>query len=130
MRIGLDNIAGYLPSVNEYTNAGGTLNKVNQVDLETAKILAKDPEVQVVDLRGVAEYNAGHIEGAENVFVGTLPDNLNKISKTKKVMIHCQGGDRASIGYSILAKNGFNNIVNYSPGMNEWISSGQSVVAL
>jgi len=129
MRIGLDNIAGYLPSVEAYTKAGGTLSKVNQVDLATAKTLAKDPEVQVVDLRGVAEFNAGHIEGAENVFVGTLPDNLNKISKTKKVMIHCQGGDRASIGYSILAKNGFNNIVNYSPGMNEWISSGEPVVA-
>jgi hypothetical protein len=27
------------------------------------------------------------------------------------------GGDRASIGYSLLAINGFKNISNYSPGM-------------
>ena len=128
MRIGLDNIAGYLPSVSEYTNAGGTLEKVNLVELAEAKVLANDSTVQVVDLRGVAEFNAGHIKNAENVFVGTLPNNLDKISKDKKVMIHCQGGDRASIAYSILVKNGFKNIVNYSAGMNEWVNTGEPIV--
>ncbi|MFY8024544.1 MAG: MBL fold metallo-hydrolase [Sediminibacterium sp.] len=129
MRIGLDNIAGYLPSVEEYTQAGGTLEKVNLVELAEAKVLANDSTVQVVDLRGVAEFNAGHIKDADNVFVGTLPNNLDKISKDKKVMIHCQGGDRASIAYSILAKNGFKNIVNYSAGMNEWVNTGEPVVS-
>lgn len=128
MRIGLDNIAGYLPSVSEYTNAGGTLEKVNLVEFAEAKLLANDSSVQVVDLRGVAEFNAGHLKGADNVFVGTLPNNLDKISKDKKVMIHCQGGDRAAIAYSILAKNGFKNIVNYSGGMNEWVNAGEPVV--
>ncbi|WP_439506405.1 MBL fold metallo-hydrolase [Sediminibacterium sp.] len=128
MRIGLDNIAGYLPSVTEYTKAGGTLEKVNLVDLAEAKILAADSAVQVVDLRGAAEFNAGHIQNANNVFVGTLPNNLDKISKDKKVMIHCQGGDRAAIAYSILSKNGFKNVVNYSAGMNEWVSAGEPVV--
>jgi hydroxyacylglutathione hydrolase len=129
MRIGLDNIAGYLPSVDEYTQAGGKLEKVNLVELAEAKVLANDSTVQVVDLRGVAEFNAGHIKDADNVFVGTLPNNLDKISKDKKVMIHCQGGDRASIAYSILAKNGFKNMVNYSAGMNEWVNAGEPVVS-
>jgi len=128
MRIGLDNIAGYLPSVTEYTKSGATLEKVNLVELAEAKILANDSNVQIVDLRGVAEYNSGHLKGADNVFVGTLPNNLDKISKDKKVMIHCQGGDRAAIAYSILAKNGFKNIVNYSGGMNEWLNAGEPVV--
>ena len=43
-------------------------------------------------------------------------------------MIHCQGGDRAAIAYSILVKNGFKNIVNYSGGMNEWLNAGEPVV--
>jgi hydroxyacylglutathione hydrolase len=54
-----------------------------------------------VDLRCFPEYNAGHIKGADNVFVGL---NLDKVSKDKKVVIHCQGGDRASIGYSVSYK--------------------------
>ena len=39
-----------------------------------------------------------------------------------------QAGDRASIGYSLLAKHGFKNIKNYSGGMNEWINAGNPVV--
>lgn len=119
MRIGLDTIHGYIPSTAIWEENGGSLEKVNQITIEEFKTLKEDKDVQVVDLRGVAEYNAGHIKGAENVFVGTLPTNLDKISKDKKVLIHCQGGDRASIAYSLLARNGYKNVFNYSPGMNE-----------
>lgn len=122
MRIGLDNVMGYVPSTDEYTQNGGKLSEVRMTDIEDVKSSMGNPDVQIVDLRGVSEYNAAHIDGADNVFVGTLPDNLNKISRDKKVIIHCQGGDRASIGYSLLEKAGFDNVVNYSPGMNEWIA--------
>jgi hydroxyacylglutathione hydrolase len=37
--------------------------------------------------------------------------------------------DRAAIGYSLLVKNGFKNIINYSEGMNEWIQKGNPVVS-
>jgi hydroxyacylglutathione hydrolase len=122
MRIGLDNVMGYIPSTDVYTQNGGKLSKVRMTDIEDVRSHLGDSNVQIVDLRGVSEYNAAHIDGADNVFVGTLPDNLDKISRDKKVIIHCQGGDRASIGYSILEKAGFTNVVNYSPGMNEWIA--------
>jgi hydroxyacylglutathione hydrolase len=96
--------------------------------LEEAKKLIKE-DVQVVDLRGVSEYNSGHIAYSDNVFVGTLPQNLDKISKDKKVVIHCQGGDRAAIAYSILVKNGFNNIANYSGGITEWVNKGEPLIS-
>ena len=127
MRIGLDTIQGYIPSTKIWEENGGILEKVNQISLQEFKTLKEEKDVQVIDLRGVAEYNAGHIKGAENVFVGTLTNNLDKISTNKKVLIHCQGGDRASIAYSLLAKNGFKNINNYSPGMNEWISQNNPI---
>lgn len=129
MRIGLDNIFGYVPSTSVYTDAGGSLDKVNNISLEETKELINNNGVQVVDLRGASEYKTAHIAKAENVFVGTLPDNLDKVSKDKKVIIHCQGGDRSSIAYSLLAKNGFTNIVNFSGGMNEWVNQGEPVVS-
>jgi hydroxyacylglutathione hydrolase len=97
--------------------------------LAEAKKRITNNGVQVIDLRGAAEYNAGHIAKAENVFVGTLADNLDKVSKDKQVIIYCQGGDRATIGYSILAKNGFNNISNFSGSINEWVNAGEPVVS-
>ncbi|HQV59773.1 MAG: MBL fold metallo-hydrolase [Chitinophagaceae bacterium] len=128
MRIGLDNIYGYIPSVNEWEKAGGRLNNAKVISLSEFKPLYENNGIQLVDLRGVAEYNSGHIKGAENIFVGSLLNNLDKISKDKKVVIHCQGGDRSSIAYSLLAKNGYANILNYSAGMNEWINEGNPVI--
>jgi hydroxyacylglutathione hydrolase len=52
--------------------------------------------------------------------VGKLQLNLDKVSKDKPVIIHCQGGARAAIAYSILRANGFDNILNYSGGYNDW----------
>jgi len=129
MRIGLDNVYGYVPSALVWTAAGGTLEKANVISIDEAKELINNNGIQLVDLRGEAEYNTGHIAKAHNVFVGTLPQNLDKVSKDKKVVIHCQSGDRAAIAYSILAKNGYKNVVNFSGGMNEWVNEGEPVVS-
>ncbi len=122
MRIGLDNIHGFVDAakINELTN--GTLSTSKMVSIADVKA---NTTAQVIDLRGAAEFNAGHIAGATNVFVGTLLQNLAKVPKDKPVIIHCQGGDRAAIGYSLLVKEGYTNVSNYSPGINEWIKEGQ-----
>src|SRR5688572_5653787 len=129
MRIGLDTIYGYVPSTSVWTEAGGRLDKANVISLDAAKELITNNGVQVIDLRGASEYNAGHIAKADNVFVGTLEDNLDKVSKDKKVIVYCQSGDRATIGYSILAKNGFKNVSNFSGSINEWVNAGEPVVS-
>lgn len=128
MRIGLDNVYGYVPSTSVWIDTGGILEKANVITFEEAKELINDNGIQLVDLRGETEYNTGHIAKADNIFIGTLPQNLNKVSKDKKVVIHCQSGDRSTIAYSILAKNGFTNVVNFSGGMNEWVNEGEPVV--
>lgn len=124
MRIGLDNMLGYTDDVN---TLGIELKTSDIIDLDTFKTYLNRNDVQVVDLRGATEYNAGHVEGAENVFVGTLDRNLDKISRDRSVVIYCQGGDRATIGYSILARNGFTNVKNFSGSMNEWVAQGNPV---
>ena len=129
MRIGLDNIYGYIPSVDIYTENGGKLETANVITLDKARDLIQNNNIQLIDIRGESEFRAGHIKGADNLFLGTLPQHLDKVSKDKQVVIHCQSGDRAAIGYSILARNGFKNIANFSGGMKEWINSGEPVVS-
>lgn len=129
MRIGLDNIMGFVPSTEAYVNEGGQLDTVPVIDIDQFKSIMKEPNVQLVDLRNATEYKSGHIQHADHVFVGTLPKNLDKISKDKKVVIFCQGGDRATIGYSMLAAQGFKNVLNYSASMNEWVNKGNPVVS-
>jgi hydroxyacylglutathione hydrolase len=128
MRIGLDNVYGYVNSTDAWTIDGGRLDKANIISFDDARQMIQHNGVQVVDLRGVTEYKAGHIAKAENVFVGNLSRNLDRLSKDKKIIIHCQGGDRAAIGYSILVKHGFKNVYNFSGGINEWENQSEPLV--
>jgi hydroxyacylglutathione hydrolase len=128
MRIGLDNLYGYIPNVNVWQELGNELETEEIVSQDEFKELLQQEDVQVVDLRGATEYKEGHLEGADHVFVGTLEENLDKISKDRKVVIHCQAGDRAAIGYSILAKHGFDKVVNYLGGYADWVSNDNPVV--
>lgn len=124
MRIGLDRIAGFLPGIEGWQKAGGTLEKVAFIDVTELKQKIETNNLQIVDIRGATEYQSGHISGAEHHFLGTLAQNLDKLHKDKNIVIHCQGGDRASIGYSLLRKNGFQNLENYTGGINQWLQEG------
>jgi len=129
MRIGLDNVYGYIESVNIWTELGNKLDQTKLISLDELDTLASKNGIQIVDLRGEAEYKSGHIAKADNVFVGTLQDNLNKINKDKTTVVYCQTGDRTTIGYSLLAKHGFKNILSYSGGISEWINKGKPVIS-
>lgn len=128
MRIGMDNIYGYVENVSVWTSLGNKLEKANVISLDEFQHILKINHTQIVDLRGAAEFKSGHVKGADNVFIGTLEKNLSKINKDQQVVIHCQGGDRSSIGYSLLTKHGFKNIKNYSGGINEWVNNGNPVI--
>jgi hydroxyacylglutathione hydrolase len=128
MRIGLDNIYGYVPSVTEWEQNEGNLEKARVISLQEFKSLYENNGIQVVDLRADAEYNKAHIRRADNIFLGDLLNHLDRINKNKKVVIHCQGGDRSTIGYSLLVKNGYQNVLNYSGGMNQWVNEQNPVV--
>jgi hydroxyacylglutathione hydrolase len=125
MRIGLDNVYGYISDVNDL---GIELNKADTIQHDEFFTLIKNNTVQIVDVRGVTEYNTAHIENAEHIFLGTLQENIHKISKDKQVIIHCQAGDRSSIAYSILKKYGFKNIKNYTGGMKEWMEKKNNTI--
>lgn len=117
MRIGLDNVLGFVTDVNA---VGLELQPVYNIGLDEFRTAVQNPEVQIVDVRNNSEFNAGHIDGADHVFLGTLEKNLDKISRTKPVVVHCQAGDRSSIAVSLLAKHNFYNVQNYTGGMKEW----------
>lgn len=99
------------------------------ISLDEFKTYINKEDVQIIDVRGVTEYEAGHVAGADHVFVGTILENLDKINKDKQVIVHCQAGDRSAIAYSVLAKKGFNNVKNFSGGMKEWLATGGETIS-
>lgn len=129
MRIGLDNIYGYISSTEEWTQAGSTLEQARVLKLEDFKQLYNSNNIQIVDLRGETEYKAGHIDGAANIFAGNILLEKEKISKDREVVLHCQGGDRSTIAYSLLERSGHKNVLNFSGGINAWLRDGNRLVS-
>lgn len=126
MRIGLDNIKGYISDV---TAMGIPLETTETIDIEAFKKYLHTDDAQIIDVRGASEYKAGHIEGAENIFVGSIQDQLAKVDTDKQVIIHCQVGGRAAIAESVLARNGVKGVKVYVGGMGEWQARKEAVVA-
>ena len=119
MRIGLDNLVGYITPAQLQAYAGDKLTSYQPIDKQKVKELQKEGAM-IIDVRGAAEYKKGHIDGAINLHVGKLPGLLDRIDTTKTAVIHCQSGARSAIAYSLLQAHGFENILNYSGGWSDW----------
>lgn len=117
MRIGMDNIYGF---VTDLDKMNVELEKSDLVSIGELKKHLDKKDVQIIDVRTESEYSNGHIKGVENIVLTSLENNIDKISKDKPVIIHCQSGVRAAMAYSILKRNGVKNLKMYSGGINEW----------
>ena len=126
MRIGMDKIYGYVDPAMLTTSFK---QQLIQSEMATIQDVINNRDAEIIDLRGNTEFNSGHIAGAKHVFVGTLLQNLDQVPTDKPVIIHCQGGDRSAIAYSLLVKKGFKQIKNYSGGINEWVKEQQPIVS-
>jgi len=119
-RVGIDHIAGYLAGGFEaWQAAGEPIDIVIDITAdELAMDIPFDERLEIVDVRKVAEYEAGHVEGARNIPLDTLMDPLNVaiIDDDSNVYIHCAGGYRSVIASSLIKRHGVHNIRNVMGG--------------
>lgn len=120
MRIGLDNLSGYITPAQLLEFEKGNLQAYVCLDKSEMERKVVEGNTQIIDVRGKAEYKEGHIKGAVNLFVGTLEENLDKVSPEKDVIVYCTSGNRASTACSLLVANGFDKAMIYPGGWSEW----------
>lgn len=127
MRIGLDQIMGYIDNVSWYEALGHKLQVTSIIDADFVENAVKNNEMELFDIRGTSEFQDGHIPGAKHLFLGTLTENTSKLPKDKPFIIQCQAGDRTAIGTSLLLSLGYTNVLNYSGGFADWKSKGKDI---
>ncbi len=120
IRIGLDNVSGYFSDLDKWINLGNDLEIVNQVNCSELFEKIDNPEIQLIDVRGVNEFTDGSIADATNIHVGYLYDNLDKIDNEKEVVVYCRSGVRSTTASSLLLNKGFKNITNLTGGYLSW----------
>ena len=124
--IGLDQVAGVFPpaSVTEWERTG-ELERVPQVEPSALDLDA--PGVTVVDVRGRAEWEAGHLPGVRNIPLATLSEHLHELPSDGTVVLQCQGGGRSSIAAAMLLAHGHKNVANLRGGYRAWHAAGLPV---
>ena len=79
---------------------------------EDYKTLVKEGAV-IIDVRSKAEFVGGHVKGAVNIPLDTLPSSLTKLGGTKSVIITCcASGGRSGMAKSFLEKEGYAHVHN------------------
>ena len=120
-RVGIENVAGYLQDgVARWRQAGFAVGHVPQITAqELASRLAKGG-IEVLDVRREAEFQAGHIEGADWHPLDRFKAALPEISKDAPVAVHCKSGYRSLIACSLLQRAGYHNVVDVAGGFDAW----------
>ncbi|HET9013147.1 MAG TPA: rhodanese-like domain-containing protein, partial [Gemmatimonadaceae bacterium] len=127
--IGLDDVAGYFgaDAVERWPSAGRALETVEQATADEVASLMASEAVHVVDVRGRAEWESGHMSGVPNIPVGYLGDRLAELPADRPVVVHCQSGARSAIAASVLLAKRGGRVINMVGGINAWRQAGLPV---
>lgn len=103
--------------------------KYEDTDVQGFAEIVADTSTIVLDVRTVAEYKEGHLEGA--VLIDQGQSNFVKEAKAalpanKRVAIYCRSGRRSALAAQKLADAGF-QCVNLKGGITAWKEAGKPV---
>ncbi|WP_395042978.1 rhodanese-like domain-containing protein [Flavobacterium sp.] len=105
-------------------------NEVNEVKesyktidglLFEEKILS-EKNAQLIDVRSPEEYNVEHIQNAKNINWNSedFVSNVEKLDKSKPVLVYCKVGGRSSQAATKLSELGFKEVYNLDGGIMKW----------
>ncbi|TBH20088.1 rhodanese-like domain-containing protein [Thermus thermamylovorans] len=94
--------------------------------LEARRLLE---EAFVVDVREPWEYGEGHVPGAVNIPLSTLPARLAELPKDRPILLVCNSGNRSGVAADFLVSQGFpgERVYNLEGGTYAWLGAGLPV---
>jgi rhodanese-related sulfurtransferase len=94
------------------------MKQISATELEL--LLKEKKDLNIIDVREVAEVAGGKIPGAVNIPLGLLEFRMNELDKGKEYYIVCLSGGRSSQVTRFLEYQGF-NVTNMTGGMMAWM---------
>ena len=83
-------------------------------------IESANSDYQLIDIRDEYEHDICCI-GGEKINMYSIPENIYKLSKNKKIIIYCRTGVRSANIVNLLEKKfSFNNVYNLDGGIMRW----------
>jgi glyoxylase-like metal-dependent hydrolase (beta-lactamase superfamily II) len=124
-RVGLDSVEAFL-------ERGMLAWGVNAMPVDTVPIitpniandLVASEKAVIIDVRSAEEKTDDCVIGSIQIPWHDLRTRHKELSRDRKYIVMCRGGQRASIAASILKMNGFNNVFNMAGGFTAYQKLG------
>jgi hydroxyacylglutathione hydrolase len=112
IRIGLDRIAGHIApeELAAFKRQRGGLRRTATIDMAGLEAGRVEGRGHVLDVRGLAEFDAGHVPGALHVPHTRIGVAVNRLPADKPLLVHCSSGARAAAAVALLTRLGFTAI--------------------
>ena len=127
IRIGLDNVVGYLSpaAVTEWAKTDEAQRTVSMsiTDLASSTLPA---EALILDVRRADEYGAGHIDGAVNVAHTHIVKRLGEIPRDRPLFVHCRTDNRSAYATALLQSRGY-DVTHLYGGITAWLAASGTV---
>lgn len=117
-RVGYDNTLGYLEGgIEAWEQAGKEIDQITSISAEElAQRYKANPQLIIKDVRKPSEFEAEHLENAENTSLAYLNDYMASFDKIQDNYIHCAGGYRSMVACSVLKARGYHNVIDIAGG--------------
>jgi hydroxyacylglutathione hydrolase len=122
--VGITDIAGYLAGgMTSWREEKRPTRSVPRIDVPT--LHERVDELQLVDVREQAEWEAGHIPGAIHTPYHDITGVPDDIDPGRPVAVICSSGQRSAIAVSLLLRHGAKQVVHVADGgVGTWQKRG------
>jgi rhodanese-related sulfurtransferase len=91
---------------------------------QVAEWLARDPNLQVVDVRELYERDAGHIADSLHIELAQLPAHAGAVDRERPVVFYCRVGARSLMAAQAFRASGF-DAYSMDGGLLRWATEGR-----
>jgi len=113
--VGIDRVTGFVTDLGDLPTE--PVARLTPHDLEGTE------GAFVLDVRSQAEYDAGHIPGAQQLHGGRVLWNLDSLPQDRPIVTHCLSGARSSVVASALRAAGFENVFELEGSYQAWVQA-------
>lgn len=101
------------------------MNSFTNIDIETYQTQFTDTQShQLIDVREVDEYNAGHLPGAVNIPLSEFQGRYREISQDTPIVLVCAKGGRSAMAADFMTAIGYTAVFNLDEGTLGWMMRG------
>lgn len=118
-KVGMDKIGGYFDAV-EVESANLRTESIEQQSPAEVAQRIETGEVELVDVRGLAERHEQMIPGSSYHFLGKLMQEVEQLDPNRGYAFQCRSGGRSMIAASIAKRAGIKDVVNLDGGIQNW----------